>query len=83
MYSVCDIAAALKLVRAVAAVVPAVPPLAIGNCPVTPVVSGRPVQLVSVPLEGVPSTGVVSVGLVSVLFVNVSVVARPTIVSLA
>ena len=31
-----------------------VPPLAIGSVPVTPVVIGRPVQLVSVPLEGVP-----------------------------
>ena len=31
-----------------------VPPLATGNVPVTPVVIGRPVQLVSVPLEGVP-----------------------------
>jgi len=31
-----------------------VPPLAMGRVPVTPVVIGRPVQLVSVPLEGVP-----------------------------
>ena len=31
-----------------------VPPLATGSVPVTPVVIGRPVQLVSVPLEGVP-----------------------------
>ena len=35
-------------------VVTPVPPLATGNVPVTPVVIGRPVQLVSVPLEGVP-----------------------------
>jgi len=39
-----------------------VPPLAIGNVPVTPVVSGRPVILVAVPEEGVPSTGVTNVG---------------------
>lgn len=32
-----------------------VPPLAIGKVPVTPVESGRPVALVSVPLDGVPS----------------------------
>lgn len=31
-----------------------VPPLATGNKPVTPVVRGRPVALVKVPLEGVP-----------------------------
>lgn len=36
------------------AVIP-VPPLAMGSVPVTPVVRGRPVQLVSVPLDGVPS----------------------------
>ena len=41
------------------------PPLAIGNVPVTPVVSGRPVILVAVPEEGVPSTGVTKVGLVA------------------
>lgn len=39
------------------------------------------VQDDNVPLEGVPNTGVVSVGDVSVLFVRVSVVARPTNVS--
>ena len=32
-----------------------VPPLAAGRIPVTPVVSGKPVALVSVPEEGVPS----------------------------
>jgi len=37
-------------------VVTPVPPLATGNVPVTPVVRGRPVTLVSVPLEGVPRT---------------------------
>ena len=31
-----------------------VPPLATGNTPVTPVVMGKPVQLVKVPLVGVP-----------------------------
>jgi hypothetical protein len=41
-----------------------VPPFAIGKVPVTPVVSGSPVQLVKVPEEGVPRTGVVRVGLV-------------------
>jgi hypothetical protein len=51
--------------------------------PETPVEIGRPVALVSVPLAGVPRTGAVIVGLVSVLFVSVSVVARPTRVSVA
>jgi hypothetical protein len=32
-----------------------VPPLAIGSVPVTPVVKGRPVALVKVPLDGVPN----------------------------
>jgi hypothetical protein len=41
-----------------------VPPLATGSVPVTPVVKGRPVALVSVPDVGVPSMGVTSVGLV-------------------
>lgn len=49
--------------------------------PLMPVDTGRPVQLVRVPLAGVPSVGVVITGLVNVLFVNVSVVARPTRVS--
>ena len=47
--------AAVKVVRAV-------PPLAVGNVPVTPVVRGRPVTLVMTPLVGVPSRGVTSVG---------------------
>ena len=42
---------------------------------------GSHVQFVSVPEEGVPRTGLVRVGLVRVLFVRVSVVARPTYVS--
>lgn len=38
------------------------PPLATGKIPVTPVVSGSPVQFVSVPDVGVPNKGVTSVG---------------------
>lgn len=49
-----------------------VPPLATGSVPVTPVVIGRPVQLVNVPDAGVPNTGAVIVGLVNVLLVSVS-----------
>ena len=43
-------------------VVTPVPPLATGRVPVTPVVSGSPVQLVSVPEVGVPNKGVTKVG---------------------
>jgi hypothetical protein len=32
-----------------------VPPFAIGKVPVTPVVKGKPVALVNVPLDGVPN----------------------------
>ena len=39
-----------------------VPPFAPGKMPVTPVVRGKPVALVSTPLDGVPSAGVTSVG---------------------
>lgn len=39
-----------------------VPPFATGNVPVTPLVRGNPVQLVSVPDDGVPKIGVTSVG---------------------
>ena len=46
------------------AVVCPVPPLPMGNVPVTPVVSGSPVTLVITPEVGVPSNGVTSVGLV-------------------
>jgi hypothetical protein len=42
-----------------------------------------PVRLVTTPEAGVPNAGVVKTGLVSVLFVSVSVVARPTNVSVA
>ena len=45
-------------------VVTPVPPFATGKVPVTPVVRGRPVPLVSVTDVGVPRTGVTSVGLV-------------------
>ena len=40
-----------------------VPPLAVGNVPVTPVVKGKPVALVNVPDVGVPRMGVTKVGL--------------------
>jgi len=43
-------------------VVKPVPPLAIGNVPVTPVERGNPVAFVNVPEAGVPSTGAVNVG---------------------
>ena len=39
-----------------------VPPLATGRSPVTPVVKGKPVALVSVADVGVPKIGVTSVG---------------------
>jgi hypothetical protein len=39
-----------------------VPPFAIGSVPVTPVVKGKPVALVSTPEAGVPRAGVTSVG---------------------
>ena len=39
-----------------------VPPFAIGNVPVTPVVNGKPVRLVATPDVGVPSSGVTRVG---------------------
>ena len=39
-----------------------VPPFATGRIPVTPVVRGKPVQLVSVPEVGVPKIGVTKVG---------------------
>jgi hypothetical protein len=42
--------------KAAEAVVCPVPPFAIGNVPVTPVVNGRPVALVKVPEDGVPKT---------------------------
>jgi hypothetical protein len=45
-----------------------VPPFATGSVPVTPVVNGRPVQLVNVPEDGVPNTGVTSVGEVDSTF---------------
>jgi len=48
-----------------AGVAVAVPPLATGKIPVTPVVKGKPVALVSVTDWGVPKIGVTSVGLVA------------------
>ena len=53
-----------KAVRAVAAVVAPVPPLAKGSVPVTPVVKGKPVALVKTTELGVPKAGVTNVGLV-------------------
>jgi hypothetical protein len=47
-----------------AGVVVPVPPFATGSVPVTPVVKGSPVALVSVTEEGVPKAGVTNVGLV-------------------
>jgi hypothetical protein len=43
-------------------VVTPVPPLITGKVPETPVLNGRFVQLVNVPLAGVPRTGVMNVG---------------------
>ena len=51
-----------KALKAALAVVCPVPPLRIGNVPVTPVVSGKPVALVNVADCGVPRIGVVNVG---------------------
>ena len=48
--------------------------------PDTPVVIGRPVQLVNVPDCGVPRIGVINVGDVNVLFVSVCVPVRVTTV---
>jgi hypothetical protein len=45
-------------------VVAPVPPLPTGKVPVTPVVRGKPVALVSVTEDGVPRIGVTKVGLV-------------------
>ena len=52
----------VKAVMAAAAVVALVPPLAIGSVPVTPLVKGKPVALVSVADVGVPKAGVTKVG---------------------
>ncbi len=45
-----------------AGVAVAVPPLAIGKIPVTPLVKTKPVQLVRTPEVGVPKSGETSVG---------------------
>jgi hypothetical protein len=55
-------------------------PTAVPN-PEMPVLTGREVQLDKSPEAGIPRIGVVNVGDVRVLFVRVSVVARPTRVS--
>ena len=54
-------------------VVVPVPPLATGKVPVTPVVRGKPVALVSVAAEGVPRLGVTRVGLLANTFAPVPV----------
>jgi hypothetical protein len=54
-----------KVATPVPSAVSPVPPLATGRVPVTPVVSGKPVAFVSVPLDGVPRAGVTNVGLVA------------------
>jgi hypothetical protein len=54
-----------RLVRAAVTVVAFVPPLAIGSVPVTPVVRGRPVALVSVIAVGVSRLGDVREGLLA------------------
>ena len=59
-------------------VVTPVPPLVTARVPVTPVVKGRSVRLVAMPLAGVPSAGVVRIGLVSVRPATV-VVADPSV----
>ena len=51
-----------KALNPALAVVCPVPPLAMGSVPVTPVVKGNPVALVSVTLVGVPNIGVTNVG---------------------
>lgn len=56
----------VMLLKAVWLAVPVpMPPLATGSTPVTPVVSGKPVALVSTNAVGVPSAGVTNVGLVA------------------
>ena len=52
-----------KVFIAACAVVALVPPFAIGNVPVTPVVNGKPVALLNTADDGVPSAGVTNVGL--------------------
>ena len=70
------LACAPKAVKASAAVVAPVPPLAMPNLPVTPVDNGKPVALVNTPDAGVPKAGEVNVGEVKVLLVNVSVPSK-------
>ena len=54
-------------VRAAPAELDAVPPLATGSVPVTPVAKGKPVTLVITPEAGVPKAGATSVLLVIVV----------------
>lgn len=57
------------------------PPLAIANVPVTPVVSGRPVAFVSVTDDGVPRLGVISDGDDANTIAPVPVVVLPSAVT--
>ena len=59
-------------------VVAPVPPLPTGKVPVTPVVKGKPVALVSVTEVGVPKIGVTSVGLVASTLLPVPVLVTET-----
>ena len=67
------------LVVPVDAVTP-VPPFATGSVPVTPVVIGKPVQLVKTPAEGVPMLGVVNVAVVNVGLVDKTLLPEPVLV---
>lgn len=69
-------ACAPNAVNASAAVVDPVPPLAMANLPVIPVLNGSPVALVNTPDAGVPKAGLVKVGDVKVLLVKVSVPSK-------
>ena len=57
--------------------------LVTGRLPVTPVVSGKPVALVRVPLAGVPSAGVTRVGLVDSTTLPVPVLVTTPVPPLA
>ena len=77
-----------RALNAAEAVVCPVPPLRIGNVPVTPVLSGKPVALVRMPDVGVPSAGVTSVGDVAKTsdpdpVLSVTVAARLVLVGVA
>jgi hypothetical protein len=54
-----------------------VPPLAVGKVPVTPVVKGKPVKLVAVPLEGVPNAPLNNTGAPAEPVLTARAVAMP------